>query len=101
MIPEAGFYIAGLVKAAIEQQSESGLGCRTRQRGEKGVPLRGDLRISRQAIQVHQTFGLCNRVFVKGRDPHGERFDERVEFVVRQIAIDIPLALREIPPDIV
>jgi hypothetical protein len=46
------------VKAALEQLLDSGLGFRTPERREEGVPLGCDLVVGRQAVHVDQMLGL-------------------------------------------
>src|SRR6516225_6053050 len=89
VISKPGFYVSRFVKPTLKQLSNSRLGRGASHRGEKRVPLGRDLRVGRQAVQVDQALGLCDCVFVEGGNSHSNRVNKRVEFSVRQRAIDV------------
>jgi hypothetical protein len=93
VITEPGLHVARLVKPLLEQLLNALLCRGTPECGQESVPLRCDLSVGRQAVQVDQSFRLGDRLLVERRDPGGERIDERVELTIVQRSIDVAVPL--------
>src|SRR4030088_1012204 len=93
--------VSSAMEAALHQRLDSLLTRRTSESGQERIPFRFDFQIRRQARDVDGTLGLSDGLLVERCNAHGERFNEPVEFGIRQRPVDVAVPFGEVAVDII